>query len=177
MLDVKWLRENREEAERRLATRGEEAPLDAFEELDGKRRKLLREVEELKELRNRVSEEIGTMKKEGKDASPKIKAMREVGDRIKEMEKELSIVEEELQAVLLKIPNLPHPSVPVGADSEDNPEIRKWGTPPSLSFPPKNHWDLGEDLDILDFGRAAKIAGARFVLYKGMGALLERALA
>ncbi len=177
MLDVKWLRENREEAERRLATRGEEAPLDAFEELDGKRRKLLREVEELKELRNRVSEEIGTMKKEGKDASPKIKAMREVGDRIKEMEKDLAVVEEELQAVLLKIPNLPHPSVPVGADSEDNPEIRKWGTPPSFSFPPKNHWDLGEELGILDFGRAAKIAGARFVLYKGMGALLERALA
>jgi seryl-tRNA synthetase len=177
MLDVKWLRENREEAERRLATRGEEAPLDAFEELDGKRRKLLREVEELKELRNRVSEEIGTMKKEGKDASPKIKAMREVGDRIKEMEKDLAVIEEELQAVLLKIPNLPHPSVPVGADSEDNPEIRKWGTPPSFSFPPKNHWDLGEELGILDFGRAAKIAGARFVLYKGMGALLERALA
>ena len=89
MLDVKWLRENREEAERRLVTRGEEAPLGAFEELDGKRRKLLREVEELKELRNRVSEEIGTMKKEGKDASPKIKGMREVGDRIKEMEKGL----------------------------------------------------------------------------------------
>lgn len=177
MLDVKWLRENREEAERRLATRGEEAPLDAFEELDGKRRKLLGEVEELKELRNRVSEEIGTMKKEGKDASPKIKAMREVGDRIKEIEKDLAVVEEELQAVLLKIPNLPHPSVPVGADSEDNPEIRKWGTPPSFSFPPKNHWDLGEELGILDFGRAAKIAGARFVLYKGMGALLERALA
>ncbi len=174
---MKWLRENREEAERRLATRGEEAPLDAFEELDGKRRKLLREVEELKELRNRVSEEIGTMKKEGKDASPKIKAMREVGDRIKEMEKGLDVIEEELRAVLLKIPNLPHPSVPVGADSEDNPEIRKWGTPPSLSFPPKNHWDLGEELGILDFGRAAKIAGARFVLYKGMGALLERALA
>jgi len=177
MLDVKWLRENREEAERRLATRGEEAPLDAFEDLDGKRRKLLREVEELKELRNRVSEEIGTMKKEGKDASPKIKGMREVGDRIKEMEKDLDVVEEELRAVLLKIPNLPHPSVPVGAVSEDNPEIRKWGTPPSLPFPPKNHWDLGEDLGILDFGRAAKIAGARFVLYKGMGALLERALA
>jgi seryl-tRNA synthetase len=177
MLDVKWLRENREDAERRLATRGEEAPLDAFEELDGKRRKLLREVEELKELRNRVSEEIGTMKKEGKDASPKIRGMREVGDRIKQMEKGLDVVEEELRSVMLKIPNLPHPSVPVGADSEENPEIRKWGTPPNFSFPPKNHWDLGEDLGILDFGRAAKIAGARFVLYKGMGALLERALA
>ena len=108
--------------------------------------------------------------------TPKIKAMREVGDRIKEMEKDLDVVEEELRAVLLKVPNLPHPSVPVGAVSEDNPEIRKWGTPPSLSFPPKHHWDLGEDLGILDFGRAAKIAGARFVLYKGMGALLIREL-
>jgi seryl-tRNA synthetase len=176
MLDVKWLRENREEAERRLATRGEEAPLDAFEELDGKRRKHLREVEELKELRNRVSEEIGTMKKEGQDASPKIEAMREVGSRIKEWEKGLDVIEEELQTVLLRIPNLPDPSVPVGAGSEDNPEIRKWGEPPSFSFQPKNHWDLGEELGILDFGRAAKIAGARFVLYRGMGALLERAL-
>ena len=176
MLDPKWLRENREEAERRLATRGEQAPLEAFEELDSKRRRMLREVEELKELRNRVSEEIGTMKREGKDASPKIKGMREVGDRIKEMGKDLAAVEEELETVLLKIPNLPHPSVPVGADSEDNPEIRRWGTPPDFSFAPKNHWDLGEDLGILDFGRAAKIAGARFALYKGLGALLERAL-
>ena len=176
MLDGKWLRENREEAERRLATRGEEAPLEAFQELDSKRRRLLREVEELKELRNRVSDEIGTMKKEGKDASAKIKGMREVGGRIKEMEKGLSVVEEELEAVLLKIPNLPHPSVPVGADSKDNPEIRSWGSPPSLAFPPKNHWDLGEQLGILDFGRAAKIAGARFALYRGLGALLERAL-
>ncbi len=177
MLDVKWLRENREEAERRLATRGEGAPLDAFGALDSERRRLLREVEELKELRNRVSEEIGVMKKEGKDASPKIEGMREVGGRIKEMEKELSTVEEGLQAILLKIPNLPHPSVPIGSDSEDNSQVRQWGEPPSFSFTPKTHWDLGEALGILDFGRAAKIAGARFVLYKGLGALLERALA
>ncbi len=177
MLDAKWLRENRDEAERGLATRGEEAPLDAFALFDSKRRRLLREVEELKELRNRVSEEIGTMKKQGEDAALKIKSMREVGAQIKKMEKSLSAVEEDLQAVLLKIPNVPHATVPIGNDSEDNPEIRQWGSPPSFSFEPKNHWDLGEDLDILDFGRAAKIAGARFVLYKGVGALLERALA
>ena len=176
MLDQKWLRENLEEAQRRLSARGEEAPLDAFRELDAKRRGLLKDVEELKELRNRVSDEIGVMKKEGKDASAKIKGMREVGGRIKEMEKDLAVVEDELETVLLRIPNLPHPSVPVGAEPEDNPEIRKWGTPPSFTFAPKNHWDLGEELGILDFARAAKIAGARFVLYKGLGALLERAL-
>ncbi len=176
MLDAKWLRENRDAAERGLATRGEEAPLGAFEQLDARRRGLLREVEELKELRNRVSEEIGAMKKEGKDASLKVKGMREVGSQIKKIEKDLASVEEDLQTVLLKIPNVPHATVPVGSDSDDNPEIRKWGTPPSFSFPPKNHWDLGEDLGILDFGRASKIAGARFALYKGPGALLERAL-
>jgi seryl-tRNA synthetase len=176
MLDVKWLRENREEAERRLATRGEKASLDAFEALDSKRRGLLREVEGLKELRNRVSEEIGGMKREGKDASEKMNGMRDVNARIKEMEKGLDAVEAELEAVLLRIPNVPHPSVPVGADSNDNPEIRRWGEPPAFSFAPKNHWDLGEALDILDFKRAAKITGARFVLYKGLGALLERAL-
>ena len=176
MLDVRWLRENLEEAERRLATRGEKGSLDDFEDLDAERRRLLREVEELKGLRNRVSDEIGVMKKEGRDASAKINGMREVGARIKEMELGLETVENELQAVLYRIPNLPHPSVPVGSADEDNPEIRRWGEPPSLSFAPKNHWDIGEELGILDFGRAAKIAGARFALYRGMGALLERAL-
>jgi seryl-tRNA synthetase len=176
MLDPKWLRENLEEADRRLATRGEEASLHAFQGLDTKRRGLLREVEDLKEMRNRVSEEIGQMKKEGRDASSLIGEMRGVGARIKDREKDLTVVEEELNAVLLRIPNLPHPSVPVGRDSAHNSEIRRWGTPPSFSFPPKTHWDVGEELGILDFGRAAKIAGARFALYKGLGARLERAL-
>lgn len=176
MLDGKWLRENLEEARRRLATRGEEASLNAFQELDGKRRTLLRETEALKELRNRVSDEIGTMKKEGKDAAAKIEAMREVSGQIKEMEKGLAVVEEELDDVLYRIPNLPHPSVPLGTEPEDNPEIRRWGDPPAFSFPPRNHWEVGEELGILDFARAAKIAGARFALYKGLGALLERAL-
>jgi seryl-tRNA synthetase len=176
MLDGKWVRENLEEAKRRLATRGEEASLNAFQELDTKRRKLLREVEADKELRNRVSDEIGTMKKEGMDTAARIEAMREVSGRIKEMERGLAAVEEELEAVLYRIPNLPHPSVPLGTGPEDNPEIRQWGAPPIFSFSPRNHWDVGEDLGILDFARAAKIAGARFALYKGLGALLERAL-
>jgi len=107
MLDQKWLRENLEEAKSRLSARGEEVPLDAFQELDVKRRNLLKDVEELKELRNRVSDEIGVLKKEGKDASAKIEGMREVGGRIKEMEKDLAVVEDELETVLLRIPNLP----------------------------------------------------------------------
>ncbi len=176
MLDPRWLREHAEEAEKRLASRGEEVPLGEFRDLDGRRRGLLREVEELKELRNRVSEEIGRMKRAGEDASERIREMRGVGDRIKALEKDLGEVEERLEAVLLRIPNLPHSSVPIGEGSEENLEVRRWGEPPAFSFTPKNHWDIGEALGILDFGRASRIAGARFVLYRGAGALLERAL-
>ncbi len=176
MLDAKWLRENFEDAEKRLATRGEKTSLENFQRLDVDRRRLLREVEELKEARNRATEEIGRMKKEGQDASARIEEMRSVSGRIKELEKDLSKVDEDLSTVLMWLPNLPHPSVPLGRESEDNVEIRTWGIRPDLPFLPKNHWDLGEALGILDFSRAAKIAGSRFVLYQGLGALLERAL-
>jgi len=176
MLDTKWLRENFEEARRRLSTRGEVGSLEDFQECEAKRRALLRQVEELKEVRNRASEEIGRMKRQAEDPSEKIREMQAVAGRIKELEKELGQAEEPLQSLLLGIPNLPHPSVPLGAGSQDNPEVRRWGKPPALSFPPKSHWEIGEALGILDFGRASKIAGARFVLYRGMGALLERAL-
>lgn len=176
MLDVKWLRENLPEAEERLSTRGDEANLGDFRDLDTRRRELLREMEELKGLRNRVSEQIGRMKREGKDAETSILEMRQVGDRIRELEKDLAGVEEDLNAFLIRIPNLPHASVPHGTGSEDNEEVRVWGKPPDFSFSPKNHWDLGEELGILDFSSAAKIAGARFVLYRGLGALLERSL-
>ena len=176
MLDAKWLRENPAVVEERLRTRGEKAPLEGFLDLDVRRRGLLKESEELKSLRNRVTEEIGRMKREGKACEDRVLEMRQVGDRIREMEKQVSEVEEELSAVLLRIPNLPHPSVPVGLGSADNVEVRKWGAPPEFSFQPRNHWDLGEELGILDFERAAKIAGARFTLNRGAGALLERAL-
>ncbi len=176
MLDVKWVRANLEEAEQRLATRGAHVSLGDFSALDARKRGLLGQVEELKGLRNRVSEEIGRMKREGGDASESILKMREVGERIRGFEGELDSVEEALSAVLMGTPNLPHSSVPLGTGSEDNPEIRTWGSPPSFDFEAKNHWDIGEALGILDFGRAAKIAGARFVLYRGLGALLERAL-
>jgi len=176
MLDAKWLRENFEEAEARLATRGEKTSLADFRELDGRRRELLRSAEELKELRNRVSEEIGSMKKQGQDCSARIEEMRSVSGRIKDLEKDLAVVDEELDILLLGIPNLPHISVPQGRTSNDNEEIRKWGVVPEFSFEPQNHWDLGENLGILDFGRAAKIAGSRFCLSLAGGALLERAL-
>ena len=176
MLDVKWMRENLTEAEERLSTRGGEANLGDFQVLDTRRRDLLGEAEELKGLRNRVSEQIGRMKRDGMDAQDSILEMRKVGDRIRDLEKDLAGVEEDLKAFLMRIPNLPHSSVPRGSESGDNKEVRSWGTPPEFAFPPKNHWDLGEELGILDFSSAAKIAGARFVLYRGMGALLERAL-
>jgi len=177
MLDVKWVRDHLQEAADRLATRGGgESPLDRFQVLDTQRRGMLVQVEELKALRNRVTDEIGRMKREGQDASEKIVEMRGVGDRIREMEKGLAVVDEDLSALLMRVPNLPHETVPVGKDSGDNVEVRSWGERPEFPFEPQAHWDLGEALSILDFARSAKIAGARFVLYRGQGALLERAL-
>jgi seryl-tRNA synthetase len=176
MLDVKWVREHLKEAEDRLATRGDEISLDRFQELDVRRRDLLVRAEELKALRNRVTDEIGKIKKEKGDASEKIAEMRGVGDRIRELDKDVAVVDQELTALLMRIPNLPHETVPVGGGETENVEIRSWGERPGFSFEPQAHWDLGEALDILDFSRSAKIAGARFVLYRGLGALLERAL-
>ena len=176
MLDMKWLRENIKEAGDRLATRGQKVSLDRFQELDSERRNLLQQAEELKGVRNRASEQIGKMKKEGKNASESILEMRQVNDRIKDLDKKLDSIEDDLNALLMGTPNLPHETVPVGANSEDNVEIRSWGERPGFSYAPKSHWDLGEALDILDFSRSAKIAGARFVLYRGPGAQLERAL-
>jgi len=176
MLDVKWVREHLKEAEARLATRGGAVSLDRFKELDGQRRGLLVRVEELKALRNRVTEEIGKIRREGGDASEKIAEMRGVGDRIRDLDRDAARVDEELGSLLLNTPNLPHESVPVGEDETGNVEVRAWGERPAFPFAPQAHWDLGEALGILDFGRSAKIAGARFVLYRGPGALLERAL-
>ncbi len=176
MLDGKWVREHLKEAGERLATRGDDVPLERFQVLDEDRRDLLKQAEELKGLRNRVTEEISRMKRGGADASEQILEMRSVGEQIKELQKKLGVVEEELNGLLMRIPNLPHESVPVGRNSEENVEVRSWGDRPDFSFTPKAHWDLGEALDILDFARSAKIAGARFVLYRGLGAQLERAL-
>jgi seryl-tRNA synthetase len=177
MLDVKYLRNHFQEVKEKLLKRGEDLTnIDRFEELDKKRRGLIAKAEELKNKRNEVSQQIAVLKREKKDADHLIAEMRDVGDRIKAMDDEIRQVEEELNALLLSIPNVPHESVPVGKSEEDNVEVRKWGEPRSFSFEPKPHWDIAEQLGILDFERAAKVTGSRFVFYKGLGARLERAL-
>ncbi len=175
MLDMKYIRENLEEAERRLCTRGGGPYLDGFRQLDDRRRALLRESEALKALRNTVSEEIARIKDKSQ-AQAKILEMREVSQKIKGMDDELKVVDEELQNLLMTIPNLPSPSTPAGRSEQDNVLVRSWGEPRSFSFQAKPHWELGEELGILDFERGAKLAGARFTLYRGAGARLERAL-
>lgn len=177
MLDLKFLRNNFQEVKEKLKFRGEDlTDLDHFEEWDLKRREYIKESEELKARRNEVSKQISQLKKEKKDADDLIKEMREVGDRIKEIDDELRVVEEKLQELLLSIPNIPHESVPVGESEDDNVEVRKWGEIRNFDFEVKPHWDVAAELDILDFERASKVTGSRFVFYKGLGARLERAL-
>ena len=150
--------------------------LDAFRKLDQERRDLLQEVEADKSMRNSGSAEISKMKKNGEDASEKILSMRTLGDKIAETDKKLKEVEQGLRDIMLTIPNMPDASVPVGKDDTENPEVRKWGEPTHFDFEPKAHWDLGEDLGILDSNRAAKVSGGRFYYYLGLGARLERAV-
>ncbi|QHT48554.1 serine--tRNA ligase [Bacillus sp. SB49] len=177
MLDMKYLRQNFDEVKAKLQNRGEDlSDLDAFGDLDSKRRELIQETEELKAKRNEVSKEISQLKKAKEDADDKIKEMREVGDRIKTLDTEWKEVEEKLETMLLSIPNIPHESVPVGEDEDDNQEARKWGELPAFNFEAKPHWDVATDLGMLDFERASKVTGSRFVFYKGLGARLERAL-
>ena len=175
MLDSKSLRDNLETVEARLKTRGGSLDLSGFRELDSRRRELLRQSEELKALRNRVSDEISKIKDKSQ-AQPQIAGMREVGVRIKSLDEELKGIEEGLEQFLMTMPNIPNEAVPIGVSEADNVEVRKWGEPPAFSFPAKPHWELGESLGILDFERGAKLTGARFTLYKGAGARLERAL-
>ncbi|PVE62297.1 serine--tRNA ligase [Priestia megaterium] len=177
MLDLKFLRANFNEVKEKLKFRGEDlTDLGRFEELDAKRRELIAQTEELKSKRNEVSQQIAQLKREKQDADHLIVEMREVGDRVKQFDEELRSVEEELERLLLSIPNVPHESTPVGETEDDNVEVRKWGEIKQFDFEPKPHWDLGTDLNILDFERASKVTGSRFVFYKGLGARLERAL-
>jgi seryl-tRNA synthetase len=175
MLDIKYLRDNLDEAQRRLAARGGSVDLTAFGELDARRRGLLGESEALKAEKNRVSALIGRTRDKG-DVRDEIVRMKEVSARIKDLDEELKGVEEQLQSLLMVIPNIPHEECPVGASEQDNREVRRWGEIRVFDFAPKAHWDLGEALGILDFERAAKLSGARFVIYLGAGARLERAL-
>ena len=175
MLDIKYLRENLDEAEGRLATRGGSVDLSAFRALDLRRRELLGDAEALKAEKNRVSALIGRTKDKSQ-VQDEISRMKEVSSRIKVLEDELKGVETKLEELLLTIPNLPDPACPVGASEADNREVRRWGEIPSFEFSPRPHWEIGEGLGLLDFERAGKLAGARFALYRGDLARLERAL-
>jgi len=176
MLDLKFVRSNLDRIREMIRDRGYDLDVSRLEALDQERRKRLTSLEELRHRRNQVSEEIAAMKKRGEDASEVIAQMKEVSSQIKEREKELSQFLEELDQLLMVMPNIPHESVPVGKDENDNPVVRTWGEIPERDFEPIPHWETGERLGILDFARAAKIAGARFALYRGLGARLERAL-
>ena len=176
MLEIKFIRENLPLIARTLALRGVEADLDVFEQADSRRREVLSEIESLRHQRNVVSDRIAAMKRDGTDATDLMAEMRAVSSNIKELEKNLSQVDEQIKNMLLSIPNVPHPTVPPGKDSSENPVVKQVGKPPVFEFDPRPHWVLGETLHILDFERAAKITGSRFPLYFGAGARLERAL-
>ncbi|MBW2163479.1 MAG: serine--tRNA ligase [Deltaproteobacteria bacterium] len=176
MLEIKFVRENSDLVDKALKARGNDLDLESLLEVDSERRKLLQEVEDLRNLRNRVSEEIGRQKKAKKDAKELIIQMKEVASRIKKLDKLLEEKKASLNEYLFSMPNIPHPSVPVGRDETENPAIRTWGDILEFDFKPVPHWEIGERLNILDFERAAKIAGARFAVYRGLGAKLERAL-
>lgn len=177
MLDRRKLRNEYDEIKAKLERRGEDlSDLEKFGELDERRRTVISEVEQLKAQRNERSKQISEMKRDKKDASSLIEEMQAVSKKIKELDTELTEIDEELDTIMLGIPNIPHDSVPTGEDEEDNEEVRKWGELPQFSFEPQAHWDIGTELGILDFERAAKVTGSRFVFYKGLGARLERAL-
>ena len=176
MLDMKFIRTNPDAVAEALKKRNAQISLDKFLELDKQRREYIQEVEKLKNKRNTVSQEIARLKKEKKDAEALIAEMGEVSREIKELDERVRETDEQLKSILLEIPNIPHESVPVGENDEDKKVISQWGEPTEFDFDPKAHWDIGEDLNILDFTAAAKVTGARFTFYRGLGARLERAL-
>lgn len=176
MLDPKLIRENPDSVREMLANRHTSWPIDEALSLDGRRRELLNEVEALKAARNEGSKKVATLKKEDPEKNSLMEEMRKAGTRVKALDSELAAVEGRFEELLLQLPNMPHSSVPIGTDENDNPEIRRWGTPPAFSFEPRPHWEIGEGLGIMDFDRGTRLAQARFTVLKGAGAKLERAL-
>jgi len=176
MLEIKFVRQNLNSVKKALENRGATADWDAFTNADKERKVILGEIEQLRHRRNVVSDEIAALKKSGQNADAVVTEMRQVGERVKLLEKELAVHEDAIDAILMGIPNIPHASVPIGKDEHDNTELKTFGSPPEFTFAPQPHWDIGQALGILDFGRAAQITGARFPLLKGAGALMERAL-
>jgi len=176
MLDLKFVRENLDAVQANLDHRHTEGKLDEYAKLYDERKEIIQEVEQLKAHRNAVSDEIAQLKRNKESADDKIAEMKKVGDQIADLDNRGRDVETKLRDIALRLPNMCDPSVPVGNDENDNPEMRKWSTPRQFDFPIQAHWDLGESLDILDFERATKESGARFTIYKGFGARMERAL-
>lgn len=176
MLDLKFVREHAERVGQMLRDRQVDLDLKPFLGLDEERRRILREVEELKRRRNVATDDIARLKKEHGDATAQIAEMREVSQQIKALDQQLAAIQEKFKDILLLIPNMPHSSVAVGKDEKDNPVVKVWGSIPEFDFDPKPHWDVAEGLGILDFERAARMTGARFALYWGIGAAVERAL-
>jgi seryl-tRNA synthetase len=176
MHDLKFLRQNRDKVETGIALKGMTVDLDRFYQIEEQRLAILHETEQLKARRNAASEEIARRKRAGEDAQDEILAMREVGERVKSLDAQLRTLEEESEALAAWIPNLPHASVPPGSGPEQNQQVRTWGQKPRFDFEPKPHWELATRLGLLDFDRAAKIAGSGFLLFTGRGARLERAL-
>lgn len=176
MLDARYLRDNIDMVKKALSDRGYELDLREFLENEEKRRSLLKISEEFRNKRNVVSEEIAHLKSKKEDASKLIEEMKKVSDTIKEYDEKINVIQKSLNDFLLNIPNIPHESVPIGKDETENLEIKRWDEPRQFDFEPLNHWDIGVMLDIIDFDRASKIAGARFSIMKGAGARLERAL-
>jgi seryl-tRNA synthetase len=177
MLDLGFVREHLDLIERMARERAVRLDLEKFREIDSERRALITAVERLKAQRNQASEQIARLKKAGQDASALLAGMKQVSEEIKQADERIAQLDESLREFMLNVPNIPHSSVPVGAGSADNVEARRWGRPPEFPFAPRPHWEVGEGAGILDLATAAKIAGARFAVYKGLGARLERALA
>lgn len=176
MYDLGFFRANLDDIAKRLSTRGFNLDIEAFRQLDGERRQAVTETEQLKAERNKQSTEISKLRREGIDTAEHQQRVRAMGDRISEIDEQVKALDEKFRGLLAGIPNLPHESVPVGKSSEDNVEVRRWGKPRKFDFEPKAHWDLGPEMHILDLERAAKVTGARFAVYWGAGARLERAL-
>ncbi|HKZ71791.1 MAG TPA: serine--tRNA ligase, partial [Nitrospirota bacterium] len=176
MLDIGLIREETNRVLEGFRKRGATIDLSPLLKLDGERKVLLKRVEDLRCRRNKASEDIGRLKREGNPAEGLLTEMKGVSEEIKKLEGDIACIENEENDILLILPNLPHESVPSGISEKDNAEVRQWGEIPRFTFEPKPHWQIGEELEIIDFQRASNIAGARFALLKGAGALLERAL-
>ena len=179
MLDIKRIRQNPQELIDALKARNKDISLDEFLKEDEERRALMAEVEEKKALRNQTSKKIGLAKKNGaseEETAAIMREMRELGDVIDALDEKVNELDEKMQQFLMRVPNIPNPRVPIGKDDSENVEVRRWGTPRQFGWEPKAHWDIGTDLKILDFDTAAKISGARFTIYRGLGSRLERSI-